>query len=128
MARKKDIAAPFARKTLAAARKIIEGYDIVLRREDDEWYGHALEFPEAMGDGETIEACVASTRESLLAAVATMLEEGQTPPVAAREGQRTAQINVRVTPEEKAYMESRCRAKGYRGLSDYVRATVLAEG
>jgi uncharacterized protein (DUF1778 family) len=37
------------------------------------------------------------------------------------------QANVRLTPEEKAILESRAKAKGFRGLSDYIRAAALAE-
>lgn len=121
----KDISAPFSKAILAAAKRIVEKYDLVLRMEDGQWYGRALEYPEAMGDGKTVQRCVAATRDALLAAVATMLEAGQTPPVPARQGLRTEQVNVRLTAEEKAILESTAKAKGYRGLSDCIRANVL---
>lgn len=124
---RKDIAGSFEPKIMDAARRIASSYDIVLRFEDGEWYGHALEYPEAMGDGKTEAACVRATRQSLAAGVATMLEAGQTPPPAAREGIRSAQVNVRLTPEEKAVLESKASSKGFRGLSDFIRTTVLAE-
>jgi uncharacterized protein (DUF1778 family) len=60
-------------------------------------------------------------------AVATMLEDGQSPPAPAREGHRSAQVNVRMTPEEKAVLESRAKAKGFRGLSDFIRSSMLTE-
>ena len=126
-AKGKDIAAPFDRKILAAARRIVDQYDIVLRREEGEWYGHALEYPEAMGDGKTVEECVEETRKALIAGVATMLEEGQTPPAPARNNVRTVQVNIRLTAEEKALLEKRSRRKGFRGVSDYVRAAALVE-
>jgi predicted RNase H-like HicB family nuclease len=122
-----DIARPFEPKIMDAARRIAHAYDIVLRFEDGEWYGHALEYPEAMGDGKTEAACVRATRQALAAGVATMLEDGQTPPAPAREGIRSAQVNVRLTPEEKAVLESKASSKGFRGLSDFIRTTVLAE-
>jgi len=126
MARKaKDISAPFDKKILSAARRIVEAYDMVLRREDGEWFGHALEYPEAMGHGKTTERCVAATRAALLAAVATMLEAGQSPPAPARQGLRTEQVNVRLTAEEKAVLENTAKARGFRGLSDFVRARAL---
>ena len=121
----KDISAPFDKGILAAARRIVEAYDIVLRREDGEWYGRALEYPEAMGDGKTVEQCVTATRKALLAAVATMLEAGQTPPSPARQGMRTEQVNVRLTAEEKAVLENTSKAKGFRGLSDFIRSRAL---
>jgi predicted RNase H-like HicB family nuclease len=115
------------REILAAAKKIVDQYKIVLERQDGEWYGHALEYPEAMGDGKTVDKCVTHTHEALVASVATMLEEGHTPPAPAREGVRSVQVNIRLTPEEKTSLECRSRAKGYRGLSDFIRATVLSE-
>jgi predicted RNase H-like HicB family nuclease len=110
-----------------SARRIANAYDLILRCEDGQWYGHALEYPEAMGDGKTVEACVRATRQALTSAIATMLEEGRTPPPPAREGQRSAQVNIRLTPEEKAVLESKARTKGFRGLSDFIRTAVLTE-
>jgi predicted RNase H-like HicB family nuclease len=118
---------PFDKAVLKRAGEIVARYKIVLAFEDGEWYGHGLELPGANGDGKTPQAAVADTREAMVAVVAYMLEEGQAPPQPAREGNRTEQINVRVTPEEKAVLESRSRAQGFRGLSDYLRASALLE-
>ena len=126
MAKAKDISAPFDKGVLDAARRIVEAYDIVLRWEDDEWYGHALEYPEAMGDGKTPTACIKATQKSLVAAVATMIEGGETPPAPARQGVRNEQVNVRLTQEEKAVLETSAKQKGFRGLSDFIRAGALA--
>ena len=124
-AKAKNMSAPFDRKTLNIARQIVEAYDIVLRREDDEWYGHALEYPEAMGDGMTPTACIKATQKALVAAVATMIEAGETPPAPARQGVRNEQVNVRLTHEEKALLETSAKQKGFRGLSDFIRAGAL---
>lgn len=118
---------PFDKAILARAEEIAADYQIVLKHEDDYWYGHGLELPTVYGDGKTPQAAIADTREALVATVAYLLEEGQTPPAAAREGNRSVQINIRVTPEEKAVLESRSRAKGFRGLSDYIRTSVLVD-
>ena len=126
MAKVKDISAPFDKGVLEAARRVVEAYDIVLRREDGEWYGHALEYPEAMGDGKTPTACIKATQEALVAAVATMIEAGDTPPAPARQGVRSEQVNVRLTQEEKALLETSAKQKGFRGLSDFMRAGALA--
>ena len=123
----KDIAAPFDKKVLAAAERLVDAYDLVIRREDDGWVGHALEYPEAIGVGKTFQRCMEATRKSLLAGVASMLEDGDTPPIPARQNVRSEQVNLRLTPEEKAVLESRSRAKGFRGISDYIRASVLAD-
>jgi uncharacterized protein (DUF1778 family) len=34
-------------------------------------------------------------------------------------------VNLRLTPEEKALLESRSRTRGFRGVADFVRASVL---
>lgn len=118
---------PFDKAILARAKEIAAQYKIVLEFEDGDWYGHALEYPEAMGDGKTVGQCVRSTREGIIAGVATMLEMGQTPPQPAHEGNRSMQVNVRLTPEEKVILETKAKAKGFRGLSDFIRATALVE-
>ncbi len=125
VSRGKALDRPFGRDILAKARAIVEQYKIIVEFEDGEWYGHGLELPTAFGDGRTVQAAVADTRESLVTAVAWMLEKGQTPPAPAREGHRSMQVNVRLTPEEKAVLESKAKAKGFRGLSDFIRASVL---
>jgi predicted RNase H-like HicB family nuclease len=105
----------------------VDQYKIIVEFEDGEWYGHGLEFPTAFGDGKTVQAAVADTREALITGVAYMLEKGQTPPPPARDGNRSVQVNIRLTPEEKAILESRAKVRGYRGLSDFIRASALRE-
>jgi len=79
-----------------------------------------------MADGKTPDVCVSSLREALVAAVATMLELGQRPPTPAARSQRTAQINIRVSEEEKLILEDAARRSGFRGVSDFVRSTALS--
>jgi len=57
--------------------------------------------------------------------VAVMLEQGQRPPSPARAGTRAMQVNVRLTAEEKALLESTAKRKGYSGLSDFIRAAAI---
>ncbi len=116
-----DMKKPFAKKVEAEAKRFAEAYDMVLRVEDGEWYGHALEYPEAMGDGKTPAACIKATRAALVAAVATMIEAGQRPPAPARKGVRDQQVNIRLTSEEKVLMETSASNKGFQGLSDFLR-------
>ena len=117
---------PFSKDVAAKAARIAMQYKIVLERDEGGWIGHGLELPNVYGDGKKVADCVASVREAMTAAVATMLEAGQVPPAPAREGRRSRQVNVRLTPEEKLVLESRARQKGFRGLSDFIRAEVLA--
>lgn len=118
---------PFDKAILNAAERIVDAYDIVMRREEGEWVGHALEYPEALGVGKTVQECMEQTRKTLLVGVASMLEDGDTPPIPARQNVRSEQVNLRLTPEEKAVLESRSRTKGFRGIADFVRAAALAE-
>ena len=122
-----DPARPFDPAVLEKARKIAAEYEIVLWFEDGEWYGRGLELPHTCGDGRTPAACIASVRQGLVVTVATMLEDGERPPAPARTGERTEQVNIRLTASEKALLENRSRAGGFRGISDYVRAAALVE-
>lgn len=124
---KNDPARPFDPAVLAKAKKIVADYEIVMWFEDGEWYGRGLELPHTFGDGKTPVACIASVREGMAVTVATMLEDGERPPAAARTGERTEQVNVRLTAAEKAQLENRSRARGFKGISDFVRAAALVE-
>lgn len=117
---------PFASSIMARAKKLADRYQIVLTYEDGEWFGHGLELSTVFADGKTVTKCVRNTRDALAVAVATMLERGETPPVPASSGLRSEQVNVRLTPEERAVIEAAARQKGFRGLSDFIRAGAMA--
>jgi predicted RNase H-like HicB family nuclease len=116
---------PFPPGALAKARKIAAQYQVILACEDGHWYGRGLELPGIHGDGKTVNECVENTREALAGWVACLLEEGRRPPAPAREGARTAQVNIRMTAEEKALLETTAKRKGFSGLSDFVRAAAM---
>ena len=122
--RKSDLARPFDGKILDDARHLAEKYQVILSQEDDIWLGRGLELPTAFGDGKNPDECIASTREALVASVATMLEMGQCPPSPAG-GKRTVQVNVRMTPEEKVLLENTAKANGFRGVGDFMRTRAL---
>lgn len=122
----RPIDAPFAPAVLKRAREIADSYQIILHFEDGEYYGRGLELPNAMNDGRTPDECVRNTRNILTTTVAYMLEAGQTPPAPASEGKRTEQVNIRLTPEEKLLLEEAAKSKGFRGVSDFVRAQTLS--
>jgi predicted RNase H-like HicB family nuclease len=123
----KKIDAPFDAALWKEAGDLASRYRLIIQRDPDVGYlGRSIEMPMVMADGSTIARCAASTLEALTTAVATMLEQGQEPPQPAPSDKRTAQINIRVTEEEKLYLEEMARRHGYRGISDYVRATVIA--
>jgi predicted RNase H-like HicB family nuclease len=121
----KAIDRPFAADVLAKARKVVDEYQVIVHREEGRWYGRGLEMPLVFGDGATVEACVKDTREALLGAVAYLLEENERPPAPATAGQRTEQVNVRLTAEEKLLLEASAKRKGFSGLSDFIRAAAV---
>jgi len=122
----KAIDRPIAGEILRRAREIAESYQIILQEEDGEFYGRGLELPNVMDDGKTPDECVRNTRKALAVAVAHLLESGQAVPSPASENKRTEQLNIRLTQEEKLLLEEAARAKGFRGISDFVRSTTLA--
>jgi predicted RNase H-like HicB family nuclease len=118
---------PFDPKVLEKARRLAAQYRIVLEQDPDEGFvGTALELPLCIGTGKTPDACVEDTREILVSAIATMLEDGQTPPAPSSEKLRQEQINIRVTSEEKLLLETAAQSRGFRGISDFIRSTTLA--
>lgn len=121
----KAIDRPFPPDVLAKAKAIAERYQVILSREEGHWYGRGLEMPTIHGDGPTVSQCVKDTREALIGSVAYLLEEGQRPPGPAKGGVRSTQVNVRMTAEEKALLETAARQKGFTGLSDFVRAAAM---
>lgn len=116
---------PAGKEPSRKAKQLADRYRIVLEFADGEWYGHGLELPKVFGDGKTPGRCVTNTRAAMAAAVAAMIEHAQKPPAPAGAA-RTQQVNIRLTAEEKTAMETSAKVKGFRGLSDFVRAGALA--
>lgn len=116
---------PFAADVLRRAAALAAQYQVILEFEDGEWFGRGLELPGAMGDGKSPDRCVTATREAMVSAVASMLEDGERPPAPAKSGQRTAQVNVRLTAEEKSLLEATAQTRGFNGLSDFIRSVAI---
>jgi predicted RNase H-like HicB family nuclease len=118
---------PFEPYLVERAKEIARRYRIVLESCDDcSYLGSALEMPTVFADGKTPDECVAETREALTAAVAYLLEKGETPPAPADEQVRNKQINIRVTEAEQQRLREAAKAHGFNDVSDYVRTTSLA--
>lgn len=122
----KRIDRPFDPEVLRQARAIAEKYQVVLRFEDGEYYGRTVEFPGAMNDGKTVQECVENTIDITTTAVAYLIEQGQVPPAPASEERRDQQVNVRLSSFERLVLEEAARTRGYRGISDFMRAATLA--
>lgn len=116
---------PFSPEIWARARNTVLRYRLILEPSEEVGFvGTALELPGAFADGRTADECVSATREAVATAVATMLEAGQEPPRPAS-SRRTEQINIRLSAEEKALLEDLARTRGFRGISDFMRAAAL---
>lgn len=125
-AKRAYLSRPFEPKLLVRAKELAAQYRVVIQSEPDVGYfGFTVELPLVMGEGKTVEACVADVLEAAAEAIATTLEHGGTPPVPAREGKRDQQINIRLSADEKLRLEELARRDGYRTVSDFIRATAL---
>jgi predicted RNase H-like HicB family nuclease len=117
---------PFKKETLEEAERIAKGYTISVRQlKEQEYVGCSIELPTIEGYGDTPQACFKSTKEAVEFTVATMLEAGEVPPLPATAEQRTEQVNVKLTPLEKDMFSALAQRFGYKGLSDFIRSTVL---
>lgn len=117
---------PLDAKHLEAGRKLAARYQAVIWFEDGEYYGRGLELPWTFEDGRTPDECFAKLRDAMAETVAFMLDRGERPPSPANESRRTAQINIRITPQEKSLLEQVAHAHGYNGVSDYLRDRALS--
>jgi len=119
---------PFAPAIERRARELAKAYRLILEADGKGGFvGRALELPTVFDRGPSADECVRNTRTALTVAVGTMLELGQRPPAPCAQGVRQAQINIRLSAEEKLLLEESARRSGFRGVSDYVRSMVLAE-
>jgi len=102
-------------------------YQIAVRfdKEQGGWVGRCVELPLCVGFGANPMKCVEDTREVVITAAATMIENDGKMPTPASDEQRTEQINLRLTSTEKYRLEDFARRGGFRGISDYVRSAVL---
>jgi len=125
-ASRKPVDAPFDEALFARAVELARQYQLLIVPDEDVvFFGRTLEMPLAMSDGPTVEKCAENTIEATACAIATMLENGQTPPAPAREGKRDTQVNIRLSVEERFRLEQAASNAGYRSLSDYIRAAAI---
>ena len=112
----------------ARAKEIASQYRILIDGpSSDGWYtGTAVEMLMVSGLGQTIQACYDRTLRNLTLGVRLMLEEGQKPPRPSQPTQRTEQLNLRVSGEEKLLITEAAREGGFAGASDFIRTTVMS--
>jgi hypothetical protein len=115
------------KRLLLRARRIVRQYSFVLKRRACGGYeGCSVEMPLAFGQGRTANECLRSTVESHVTAIAALMRSGREPFGKASRIRRTEQVNVRLTKAERAKLEDESKARGFRGLADFMRATALA--
>ncbi len=120
-----NVARPFSKAVLAAARKVARRYHVVIEETDGLFLGSGLEMPLVMADGQTLAECLKNTRAALLAASAALLEHGETLPQPIDQQHRTIQINLQLTQYEKRVIESAARRSGYDGIPEFLRVIAL---
>ena len=110
------------------ATQLAGQYKITAWSEDGQWWGRCLELSHCLGDGNTAQDAIAATRLAIVAALSADLADGISAPIPARDGIRSEQVNVRVSWDEKAFIEDNARRAGFKGMADYVRIMSLGNG
>lgn len=117
---------PFKPSILREAKKFAGEYHIILERNDELGFiGTSIELPTVFSDGKTPDKCYKSTQQALTVAAATMIESGQKPPQSSSTKKRTAQVNIRLSAEEKLLLSNSATNSGFKGLSDFIRDAAL---
>ena len=121
-----DLDAPFNEVVLGRSEELAKSYHLMLEKHDKLGYtASCVEFPTVFADGKSPDECVSAIQTALTFAVATMIESGDTPPEAFMEEKREVQVNIRLTYKEKVLLSGASKDKGFRGLSDFIRTSVL---
>ena len=116
----------FSARILCKAEKTASQYKVILEKNDRLGFiGTSVEFPTVYADGKTADECYRATQEALMFGVALMIESGRLPPQPSSTEKRTAQVNIRFTPQEKRWLSKTSTNLGYRGISDYIRNIAL---
>lgn len=114
-------------KVSGGAKTLAGQYQYVVKRDSTLGYvGCSVEFPLVMADGKTAAVCVEQLEEATALAVQAMLDAGEVPPSPSSEEKRDVQVNVRVSGLERLAFESAAKRKGFRSISDFLRAAAMA--
>ncbi len=116
----------FEDSVLREAKKIAAKYRVTFDRDGRLGFiGSSFELPTAFADGKTVAKCYKATQEALTAAVAAMIESGQILPQPLSERNRTCQVNIRLTAEEKQLLRKAAVESKSDGISDFIRNSLL---
>ncbi|MBL8759721.1 MAG: type II toxin-antitoxin system HicB family antitoxin [Phycisphaerae bacterium] len=115
----------FAPNTWRRAGEMAGLYSVVLSHADGEWMAKCVELPTVFVFGKTPEAAMKKIQEPLTVVIATLLEAERPVPAPMTEGKRDAQVNVKLTAEERFVVENAAKNRGFKGLSDFFRFAAL---
>ena len=106
---------------LSKARGFALRYRIILTPTDDgSFIANAMELPGIIIQEATLTKVVEELHNVLIEVIVRLLREGNAPPQPTA-GRRLEQVNVKLSLEERSLMESAARARGNRGVADYLR-------
>lgn len=122
----KRLSRRFEPSILQEAKDVVSEYSVIIGKNDNLGFvGSSIELPTVFADGKTPVECYKAIQEALMVAAATMIECGSRPPQPASEKKRTAQVNIRLTPQEKLLLSNAATTLGFKGISDYIRNAAL---
>ena len=113
---------------LLKAKIIVKNYRITIERKKPDssgFIGSSIELPTISANGITLEACYTNTEKALIAAVVKIIESGKRPPQPSFTKNRTKQVNVRFTPDEKILLTNVVSDLGFNGISSFIRHLAL---
>jgi predicted RNase H-like HicB family nuclease len=123
-----DVNRPFDPGILREAKRIAARYRLIVEPDPEAGFlGRVAELPGVFADGKTQADCVRMLVFAAETTVATYLEEKKSAPSPISDVQRREQVNIRLTPEEKAMLSAASERKGFKGISDFVRSAALRE-
>lgn len=123
---KNAVDAPFDPAIWKEAQQIAATYQMLITTDPDlGYFGRTVEMPMVMADGKTLAACAKQVLEATTLTIASVLEDGESPPRPASEGKRDQQVNLRLTGLEKLELEAAANREGYRSVSDFIRSAAL---
>lgn len=117
---------PFDQAVLARAAELARSYTVRFAPcPEGGVEGSCVELPYAAGQGDTIQSCYHELFEIMVTTLAVMIEEGQSVPSPLSVQRRDAQVNLRLSQDEKLRLEETATREGYRSVSDFIRAAAL---
>jgi predicted RNase H-like HicB family nuclease len=119
------VSGEFAADVWKRAGESANAYSIVVNKTDDGWMARCVEIPTVFVFAKTAESAMKKIHEPLTVLVATMIEAKRALPSPMSEGKREAQVNVKLTAEERLMVEGAAKSRGFKGISDFFRFAAL---